>query len=138
MVLPERTTSYELSAGEPAPTAARLAIDGLAQELGLFYDDVRLLASELVTNSVRHAGLHAGDSILMTIWMTRLGVRVEVSDDGHGFDYRPLSAAPAGNSGWGLYLVSQLADRWGVAPARGGCVWFELDYEQDPSLSRPA
>ena len=31
------------------------------------------------------------------------------------------------DSGWGLYLVEQIADRWGVTQDDGTCVWFELD-----------
>ena len=29
--------------------------------------------------------------------------------------------------GWGLYLVDQLADRWGVARDHLNRVWFEMD-----------
>ena len=30
-------------------------------------------------------------------------------------------------SGWGLYLVSELSDRWGVDHRRRTRVWFEMD-----------
>jgi hypothetical protein len=29
-------------------------------------------------------------------------------------------------SGWGLYLVDRLADRWGIVTGDGTTVWFEL------------
>jgi anti-sigma regulatory factor (Ser/Thr protein kinase) len=133
----ETTRSFELAAGESAPTAARLAVDGIAEELGALYDDVRLLVSELVTNSVRHAGLGAGAFLSMTIWTSPAGVRVEVSDDGRGFDHAPRRAAED-PGGWGLYLVRRLADRWGVAPAGGACVWFELEHAQAESARASA
>jgi hypothetical protein len=29
-------------------------------------------------------------------------------------------------SGWGLFLIDQLADRWGVVHDKGTTVWFEV------------
>ena len=37
------------------------------------------------------------------------------------------SPDPARPSGWGLYLVAELADRWGVDSDDETLVWFELD-----------
>ena len=37
------------------------------------------------------------------------------------------SPDPARPSGWGLYLVAELADRWGVDSDERTLVWFELD-----------
>ena len=31
------------------------------------------------------------------------------------------------DSGWGLYLVEQIANRWGVKQEEGTVVWFEVD-----------
>src|SRR5207253_1270255 len=55
------------------------------------------------------------------------GLRVEVTDRGPGFE--PGSPLPSmyQDSGWGLYLVEQIADRWGVKQEEGTCVWFEVD-----------
>lgn len=111
-----------------SPSAARHAVDRLdghfpADRLG----DVRLLVSELVTNAVRHAGLSERDEIRLTVQESPGGLRVEVGDPGTGFDWtgRDRDAAEAG--GWGLYLVAELADRWGVERGTDTCVWFELD-----------
>jgi hypothetical protein len=54
-------------------------------------------------------------------------VRVEVGDLGPGFDPGPRDLDRESPSGWGLYLVDQLADRWGVTRAGGTRVWFEID-----------
>ena len=36
---------------------------------------------------------------------------------------------PGEPGGWGLYLVSEIADDWGISPAEpGNCVWFELRF----------
>ncbi len=55
-------------------------------------------------------------------------VRVEVIDEGRGF--RPSVREPRADAegGWGLYLVDQLADRWGVRDD-GRVVWAELESE---------
>jgi two-component sensor histidine kinase len=101
---------------------ARRAID----ELGAAHDpaavaDARLLVSELVTNSVRHGG---GEMITVHIDMERAGIlRCEVIDDGHGFVPRGRDERLVG--GWGLDLVEQIAESWGVREGSTH-VWFEL------------
>jgi len=89
--------------------------------------DVRLLVSELVTNAVRHADLGEDDSILLVVETEENGVRVEVHDPGGGFIPRAPAPDPARPSGWGLYLVAELADRWGVDSDDRTLVWFEVD-----------
>jgi anti-sigma regulatory factor (Ser/Thr protein kinase) len=119
----------ELESSPDAAAAARLALDGLAGRVTAGrLRDLRLLVSELVTNAVRHAGLRRGDRIRLVVDVGDRLVRVEVHDPGHGFAPRPPAPDAARASGWGLYLVDELADRWGVDGAdRGSCVWFELD-----------
>jgi anti-sigma regulatory factor (Ser/Thr protein kinase) len=89
--------------------------------------DVRLLVSELVTNAVRHANLAPGDVILLVIDVEDSLLRVEVHDPGGGFIPTAPAPDPARPSGWGLYLVEELADRWGVDSDERTLVWFELD-----------
>ena len=111
-----------------AAAEARHALDGLAAQVpdGLM-PDVRLLVSELVTNAVRHANLDSGDVIELVIELADLTLRVEVHDPGGGFVPSAPSPDPARPSGWGLYLVAELADRWGVDSDDTTLVWFELD-----------
>ena len=111
-----------------AAAAARHALDGFSGELpdGRLRD-VRLLVSELVTNAVRHANLAAGDVIDLVIEILGQTLRVEVHDPGGGFVPSAPSPDPARPSGWGLYLVAELADRWGVDSDDTTLVWFELD-----------
>lgn len=132
--------SFELELPRELDSAAqaRQAVDRLVgplaeEQLG----DVRLLVSELVTNSLRHAGLSAEDRIRLGVLVSDEIVRVEVTDPGRGFAFDGRADDPKTVEGWGLYLVATLADRWGVE--RGGsqganCVWFELD--RSPALPR--
>ena len=130
-----RELEFELTGGPYAVTAARLALSDIDEHVdeSLAFD-VRLLVSELVTNSVRHAQIGPEDSILLKVRIDAGIVRVEVLDRGPGFEppaHDPTAEA-ARDSGWGLFFVTQLADRWGVDREQGG-VWFEIegDGEED-------
>ena len=113
----------------PSPTApweARHALDALAPAMGPeALDTVRLLASELVSNSLKHAPLQPGDKIQIKAEATDTGVRVEVSDPGPGFHSPPRPSLTDANLG--LYFVDKLADRWGVSTEGPAYVWFEVD-----------
>ncbi len=122
--------TIELRGGPEAVAAARHAIEELADTEQLpRVDDLRLLVSELVTNSVLHGGAGPEDPVHLHVEQPNDCVRVEVCDEGRSWAAelrsRSLdSAAPAG--GWGLLLVGALADRWGVEVGERTCVWFEI------------
>jgi anti-sigma regulatory factor (Ser/Thr protein kinase) len=123
--------TIELAGGPAAVGAARHAIDELADHEQLpRVDDLRLLVSELVTNSVLHGGMGPGDRLHLHVDTPDHRVRVEVCDDGAGWTEQMRSTAldsdqPPG--GWGLMLVGALADSWGVEAGERTCVWFELN-----------
>jgi anti-sigma regulatory factor (Ser/Thr protein kinase) len=103
-------------------------------------EDARLLVSELVTNAIRHAGLGEDDLIRLVVVTGDRALRIEVCDSGRGFEIGEPEPDPARPSGWGLYLVRELSDRWGVERElsdRWGVesagmtrVWFELDRDR--------
>jgi serine/threonine-protein kinase RsbW len=117
-----------LAVSPEAAAEARHALDDFSNELsGGRMRDVQLLVSELVTNAVRHANLDHGDVIGLVVELADHKLRVEVHDPGGGFVPTAPSPDPARPSGWGLYLVAELADRWGVDSDERTLVWFELD-----------
>jgi anti-sigma regulatory factor (Ser/Thr protein kinase) len=123
-----RALSLRLRGGPLAPSAAREALDRLQRD-GLEdsgSQSARLLVSEVVTNSVRHAGATADDWIGFDVELSPDLLRVQVTDHGPGFRAAPTLAPPDQPSGRGLFLVSELADRWGTED-EGRHVWFELD-----------
>jgi serine phosphatase RsbU (regulator of sigma subunit)/anti-sigma regulatory factor (Ser/Thr protein kinase) len=125
---PENQIVVRLSGGPGAVPQAREAIGQLEPRLEhAMFANVRLLVSELVTNSVRHAQASASGSLELRAKVFTDRVRVEVGDDGHSFDPREQVVSRDNPSSWGLYLVDQLADRWGVANTDGTSVWFEID-----------
>ena len=117
-----------LPVGPLAPGEARHALDGLESVVAdERLDEIRLLVSELVTNSVRHAGMSPEEWIGLRVTIGNSSVRVEVADRGPGFEADKPLPTMYQDSGWGLYLVEQIADRWGVQNDAGTCVWFEID-----------
>ena len=116
---------------EPSPSAvgrARATIDRFEGRLSAqTIEDARLLVSELVTNSLRHASIESDQEIEVSFSLDDRALHVEVLDPGRGFMPRARSSREADETGWGLFLVAQLADRWGVRPDGPTCVWFELD-----------
>ena len=90
-------------------------------------ETLRLLVTELVTNSVRHADCDA-----LTLGRGRPGRRADRGRGrGPGFDLgpaRPRAPTRTTDTGWGLFLVERLAERWGVArgrraPSASGSSW---------------
>ena len=90
-------------------------------------EDLRLMTSEVVTNALRHAGMRPGEALTMAVDIDQDRVRIAVTDDGPGFDPNALRGpSPDDVGGWGLMLVDQLADSWGVVRDGSTFVWFEV------------
>ena len=89
-------------------------------------ETLKLLVSEVVTNAVRHGGSRGPVQVHAT-WNSE--IRVAVQDRGEGFSPAPRVGGPDEAGGFGLFLVGQLADRWGVESDGGTTVWFVLRRE---------
>jgi anti-sigma regulatory factor (Ser/Thr protein kinase) len=117
--------SLQIAGGPDAPGEARTALRRAHPDLPPdLMQVIVLLASELVANSVKHAG---ADSIAVRFTVMPRRIRVEVTDQGPGFEPDPARIDPSGVGGWGLHLVDELSSRWGVADGPGSRVWFEID-----------
>jgi anti-sigma regulatory factor (Ser/Thr protein kinase) len=109
----------------PDPQAPRLARSFLwstaaRATLPPDMETVTLVASEVVSNAVRHGAFDAPISLACRVEGET--VRTAVRNRGPRFD--PADAAGAGN---GLRLVAGLSRRWGARPIEGGMeVWFEV------------
>ena len=99
------------------------AADGMAAIPAAVREDLALIATELITNSLR-AG--AG-RVQVTLQTPPPDIQLEVSDDGPGI---PAIANPSASDtgGRGLMIVDRLADRWGHRPSTvGKTVWARLN-----------
>ncbi len=104
-----------------AKVARRLLADRARDEVSQReLEDASLIVSELATNAYRHGR----GTIVMNVHRRADRLRLEVADDGEPawIDVVPERARDAG--GYGLWLVSQLGQDWGI----GGTarVWAEL------------
>jgi anti-sigma regulatory factor (Ser/Thr protein kinase) len=125
--LMKTAVDLEFNPSPSVPRTARDAARALSPPISeRRLDDVRLLISEMVTNSIRHAGMRPEEWIRVRMQIGGGRVRIEVSDPGAGFE-RPLNPEPLSESGWGMYLLEEIADRWGVDRNGATRVWFEID-----------
>jgi anti-sigma regulatory factor (Ser/Thr protein kinase) len=117
-----------VSADRDGPAAARGAITSWlsGRVRARVLDDARLVVTELVTNSVRHAGLRAGDVVGVRAEVMGDALRVEVEDAGRAGSVVQRSPRPGVPGGFGLNIVEKLGVRWGVSVSGGSTVWVEL------------
>lgn len=118
-----------LPADVSAPARARHALTELAADDPRLRDHVVLLATELVTNSLRHGGLEPDDEIELRARREDGRMRVEVHDPGRSGQEPKLRIDPRsrdGEGGLGLRLVEQVAEAWGAerVPGDGVRAWF--------------
>jgi anti-sigma regulatory factor (Ser/Thr protein kinase) len=139
---PELPGSFTRSflADVSAPGGARHALQELSGDVdeGLLERGC-IVVTELVTNCVRHARLAPEQQIDLRVSARRQLLRLEVIDEGDGFE--PVATRPdpeVSSGGWGLWMVAQLADRWGVDTSHSTRVWCELESRARPALSRAA
>jgi anti-sigma regulatory factor (Ser/Thr protein kinase) len=129
--------STEIDIQFPADAEALLdvrhSLDGLADQIHTEeFENLRLVVNELATNSILHAGLDPKDWVQLRVSLTSKVVYGEVCDSGSGFETLPPPPKAGKSSGWGLYIVERVADRWGVEWAEPFCVWFEIDLAHGP------
>jgi transcriptional regulator with XRE-family HTH domain/anti-sigma regulatory factor (Ser/Thr protein kinase) len=112
--LPNTDLTPTLARGALAATAVGVPAD--------VFEAAALLTSELATNSVKHS---QSDWVDIEIILDSDRLHVAVGDQ-NDRTLRPRT--PDVNGGWGLTLVAELADRWGVERQTvGKKIWIEFD-----------
>lgn len=122
--------SVPLSATRRGARLARLLAAEQLHSWELPLDPARLIVAELATNAAVH-GRVPGRSFRLNLTVTaRRVLRIEVTDTrGESLPMRRNAPVEPAESGYGLLLVEELADRWGVrgGPVPSKTVWAELD-----------
>ena len=121
---PHGDLAFQLAQSLSAPADARDRVGGYLDRLGVTSElrsDVLLALSELVTNAVTHARaaprVHVG--------LSPESLRLEVFDTSSKHPVKRSSGSAAG--GFGVRLVSELADSWGWEQVRDGkVVWAQF------------
>jgi len=120
----ETASHYPRLGHDPRNPGARLRYAAVPR---VDSDAATLLTSELVTNAIQHtdSGARAGTVTIVVIGVPE-GVLVEVVDDGSA-DTPVVKGSWCAAEGQGLFLVQQLATRWGfLRDPAGTTVWFHL------------
>jgi anti-sigma regulatory factor (Ser/Thr protein kinase) len=127
-----RLEPFELHlVAEPdAPAAARSAVSAWigAAISPAMHVDLLLLISELVTNSVRHAGAPAAGAISVRARVRGDVLRVEVGDCGTNGAIARRAPDLRDGGGFGLNVVDLVSQRWGVDRGVGTRVWAEMAF----------
>ena len=110
-----------------APAKARR--DCTARTRGVVSSEVAstacLLVTELVTNTVRHGDCRPDDTVEVLIDRDPDSLRVAVCQRTAIGALEVATDRELQEGGWGLKLVDELAQEWGVEN-EPNCVWFKL------------
>jgi anti-sigma regulatory factor (Ser/Thr protein kinase) len=119
-----------LTAGTGAPAAARAHVMAwLAGHAGpATIVDARLAISELVTNSIQHAGAPVDAPIHLRASVAADVLSLEIQDRGTGGAITRRTPDLQHGGGFGLNVVDVVSRRWGVDRGAGTRVWAELAF----------
>jgi anti-sigma regulatory factor (Ser/Thr protein kinase) len=121
-----KVLALDLRCNVTAPSRVREALSR-AEGIGWRLGDAILVASELVTNALRHSGCTDAQFIHVQVRKARNRLLISVVDPGHsGLQARAAFPADVGAGGVGLWVVEQLSRRWGTERDGGYRVWAEL------------
>lgn len=94
-------------------------------------EDAQVILTELLANEIKHGRYDPSDPLICSVRTVPSALRIEVRHSGPPFRMptKPVDPPLRGRqTGFGLALITRLADRWGVDEARGARqVWAEID-----------
>lgn len=119
---------------DPEPAA----VTGLRREMDRFADrfskqelyNLKVMISEMTTNAVLHGARRPGDHFTLSWWEEEEFLRILIENPGPAFTPEPQIQhdSPGGR---GIWLVSELADRWGITCHNAEVqVWAEKHWEK--------
>jgi serine/threonine-protein kinase RsbW len=124
MNLSEELLQLELPCDDHAPSAVRQALSDVS-DASWAIGDAMLVASELVTNAIRHSGCAEDHDIQVSFGIRDERLLIAVCDPGFSGRAAQIRNDPA-FGGLGLQIVAQLAHKWGSERTDGYRVWAEV------------
>jgi anti-sigma regulatory factor (Ser/Thr protein kinase) len=88
---------------------------------------VRLAASELATNAVRHGRLPPDTEMRLLVDVDDRTVRVALEQPTSATGAAVVAPEDRRLGGFGLAIIDSMTDAWGVDAGPPGSVWFEVD-----------
>ncbi len=132
-----QTISFGVPGGPQAPRHARSVTSSHLREIDrAVASDAELIISELVTNSVRHAGVGSDQLVMVDLILLNEHLRITVTDPGCDLEPRLITEDRGGLGGHGLRLVEQLSAAWGVGRDAVGATQVWCDLVLDPGRGR--
>ena len=122
-------TARLLATADSPGRARRLVADVASGMPSAVVHDAMVVTSEIVTNSVRHAGGVVTISIECDADMLAVAVA-----DGCVLPPTASQGDVLADGGRGLRLVAQMADAWGYRPSADGAgkvIWFRIAHRRD-------
>jgi anti-sigma regulatory factor (Ser/Thr protein kinase) len=120
MQRPPRSASFGRDAGEIARAREFIAAAAREWELPGMSRDLELIVSELVSNAL----VHGTGEVRVQLSVVDDALRLQVGDDGGASVPQLRMAGDVGVGGWGLRVVDELSDTWGIDPqVPGTLVW---------------
>jgi len=130
--MPEHVIDISFSREASQVAAGREAVSWAGAALGPLWQDVRLVASELLANAVLHG---RGDWMRLRLVADGQTCTLEVTDGGEGFEAPDPPEDPLDPRGRGLQIVGKLCCDWGVASGSTR-VWCRIDLRTPAHPSR--
>ena len=124
--MPREELRIAVRCNRHAPQVVRHALEGLP-EFECVPDDALLVASELVTNAVRHSRCTEEESLTVCVRCQDDRMGIAVTDPGASGRRAVVTDRPIECGGVGLKVVQELSNRWGSERQSDGYeVWAEL------------
>lgn len=118
----------------PVPSSlaqARRMVTDVPDAPSEIVENAQVVLTELLANEIKHGRYDPGDPLICRVRRRLRALRIEVRHSGGSFamPVRPVDPPlERRETGYGLALITRLADRWGVEEAAGARqVWAEID-----------
>jgi anti-sigma regulatory factor (Ser/Thr protein kinase) len=126
MLMPQIDMELSIPVSPLSPRAARVFLSEFIDVSEPALPVAQLLLSEVLSESVRESRTTSNSPMRVRLMTDQGTIKIELEDAGFGLSLPP-NPGQLSEESWALYLVSYLADQWGIDPSGNAThVWFEI------------